>query len=163
MENLEQKINPLYASLAKKTVTQIKQYAIDTSASIAFYTPLLASSEYFIAGMSTDKVFQSRLYAAGIHALTTRIYGKIREQWANTWHADPSSTWQKKLFVDSSISVLFQIPVYSTILYASGASSEEIITALPSGLLIGLTFGRGFGYFLDTWRGWLGGKPTLKI
>jgi len=51
---------------------------------------------------------------------------------------------------------------YSGILMASGASLDEIRVALPTGLLIGVTTARPFGYVLDRWRKLCGTRPTLS-
>ncbi len=140
----------------------VHRYLVDTTAGWLFYTPLMVISEYGIAGMSGEEVLQSRLYAAAVHAVIMRPYGKYREWWATTWKADAHSTPLKKAVVDTTASILFQLPLYSGILYASGASWKEIAVALPAGLAIGTISGRPFGYALDKWRKMWGAKPTLE-
>lgn len=148
-------------SHSKNIAEAIKNYVVDTSASWMFYMPSLAASEYFIAKMEPLEVVKSRLFAMGVHALVMRPYGKVRQWWADRWNADEHSSKLKKFAVDTSASVLYQIPVYSAILYFSGVSLEEAAVALPSGLAIGTVSGRLYGYWLDKWRRVWKRKTTL--
>lgn len=164
MSNLENICtDPNVAEIKDKNhITEVlKDYLVDTSASLMFYTPLMASAEV-IAGMDSKEVIASRLSAIGVHALVMRPYGKFRKKWANYFNADGDSSRLKKFAVDASSLFLYQIPVYSTILYSSGASLEEASVALPIGLGIGLATGRPYGYFLDKWRKTYGRETTLE-
>ena len=143
------------------SINVIKDYLVDTSAAWMFYTPVMAASEYFVAGMASKEVAKSRLMAMAVNAVVMRPYGKLRQNWADYWNADAHSSTLKKFAVDTSYSVLFQIPVYSSILFASGASFKESCAALPAGLVVGAIVGRPYGYWLDTWRNLLGRKSTL--
>ncbi len=129
-----------------------KDYLVDTSASWVFYTPLMALEEAAIAGMEPNEVIKSRLAGIAVQSLVMRPYGKFRQGWANYWGANESSSKLKKTLIDTSSSVLYQLPVYSSILALAGASFDEICVALPLGLVIGITSGRPYGYFLDKWR-----------
>ena len=146
----------------RKHRDEIKNYFIDITASITFYTPIMAPMEYFIADMSGEEVLKSRSSAIGIAFLAARPNGIFRDWWARKLNATPESSRIKKILVDASALVVFQIPTYTTILTLSGASLSEIIVALPMGIAIGATFGRPYGYYLDKWRKLWGGKPTLE-
>ena len=148
-------------STYNKFISFAKNYAVDTSAFLGFYTPIMASLEYFIAGMESKEVLKSRIYASGYHLLFSRPYGKFRQWYADLWHADYNSSKRKKLLVDTSAMIMTQTPVYSAILYLSGASLKEIAVALPTGLTVGMLSGRPFGYVLDRWRKFCGTKSTL--
>ena len=137
-------------------------YLIDTTASWTFYIPLMASIEYGIAGMEPEKVLKSRLISMAAHALIARPYGKFREYYAQIWQADPASSQLKKVVVDTSATILFQAPVYSTLLYLAGASFKQGVIALTTGLAVGAASGRLYGFYLDYWRKKWGGKPTLS-
>ena len=121
----------------------------------------MAASEYFVGGMSPEEVVKSRLLAAAYHSVMMRPFGKFRQWYADKWEADAKSSAMKKLLVDTSATVIIQIPVYSAILYSAGASLDETAKALPAGIAIGALTGRPFGYFLDKWRKLWGTKPTL--
>jgi hypothetical protein len=139
-----------------------KEYLVDTSASVTFYTPIMASMEYLVAGMELPEVLTSRIAAASLHLVTSRPFGKFREWYAGKWNADVNSSSTKKFLVDTSALLLYQILLYSSILACSGASLEEAVVALPTGLMIGASTGRGYGKFLDRWRKKCGTKPTLE-
>jgi hypothetical protein len=147
--------------LCKVTLmNKLKDYLVDTSAIISFYTPLMASVE-FSAGMDLQEVSYSRLYSMMFHSAFGRPYGKYRDWFANKFNTNKDSSKTKKFMVDTSALMLWQIPNYSLILYASGASLEEITLALPLGLTVGAISGRPYGYFLDKWRTYFGRKTTL--
>src|SRR3989344_4318357 len=101
-ENLEQR--------CARSYNAVKDYLVDTAAAWLFYTPLMTASEY-VAGMESKEVAKSRLMAMVVNAVVMRPYGKLRQTWADYWHADAGSSTLKKLAVDASYSILFQIPV----------------------------------------------------
>ena len=154
MSELEEIVN------SENKPSTFKNYLVDTSAAIMVYTPLMASVEYF-SGMDSDEILKSRLFAAAANTIITRPYTIFREWWAKQWKADAKSSKTKKFLVDTSAMVMVQTPLYSGILYSSGASLEDIAVALPSGLIVGALSGRPFGYVLDKWRKLWGTKPTL--
>lgn len=162
---MENELEPLKLDASQEDKQYIgsflRNYAVDTSATIGFYTPIMAAIEHFAAGMDSEEVLKSRLFAAAYHLAFARPYGKFRQQWADLWDADETSSKTKKYCMDTSAMILIQTPVYSAILYLSGASLQEIAVALPVGLTIGALSGRPFGYVLDKWRKVWGTKPTL--
>ena len=111
--------------------------------------------------MESEEVLKSRLYSLGVQALVMRPYAKYREWWAQYWDVDKESSKLKKWGVDTSATVLYQIPVYAAILYGSGASMDEAAVALPCGVAIGASLGRVYGTWLDTWRKVWGRESTL--
>ncbi len=169
-EDLEQKLRSENSGLeetlgerlnAEGKVSAFRNYVVDMTAAWGFYTPLMASVEYFAAGMESEKVLKSRLMAAAYHAVLMRPYGKFRQWWADYWNVDYTSHPLKKFAIDTSAMIIFQVPSYSGILYLAGASLNEVLVALPVGLTVGVLSGRPFGYVLDKWRKLLGTKPTL--
>ena len=65
-----------------------------------------------------------------------------------------SSTSMMKNMSDLLAYVLFQSPVYAAILFAVGASSDQILTAVTSNAVISCGMGVLYGYFLDMCRKW---------
>lgn len=145
----------------KGIIESVKDYLVDTSAAWSFYTPALAASELLLAGMDSKEVLKSRLYGMGVQALVMRPYAKFRQWWANYWNTNKDSSSIKKFLVDTSATALYQIPVYSAILYESGASFDEASVALPFGVAIGASLGRLYGKWLDKWKKICGRKSTL--
>ena len=139
----------------------VKNYLVDTIAGLSFFTPLMAGAEYFVAGMEPEKVLKSRLTAAAYHTVMMRPFGKFRHWYAQKLGADEKSPKLKKFLIDTSANFIFQLPVYSGILWFSGASPEQFEKALPAGLAIGAAMAIPYGYFLDNWRNFCGTKSTL--
>lgn len=138
-----------------------RDYVIDTTSSIVFFTPIMALMEYFIAGMTGSAVLTSRIIAIVIGVLLARVYGIFREWWAAYTKTNRESSKERKFIVDTSARVLFQLPTYPVFLFIAGASVHQVLIALPTGIAIGIASGRPYGYFLDVWRKLWGGKPTL--
>lgn len=138
-----------------------KRYFIDTSAAWVFYAPIMGCTEYFVVGMGSGEVVKSRVFSACVQAVSMRPYGMFREWWAHYWAADLKSSRVRKLSVEVSAMLMQQVPLYSLTLYCSGASWQEIGTALPVGICIGAVSARPYGYFLDNWRKLWGAKPVL--
>ncbi len=164
--------NPIEASLESglpNSLTQTdpapfwKKYIVDVSAGWMFYTPLMAGIEKYVAGMESEEVLKSRLFAAGVHAIVMRPLGKIREFVAkNIWKADANSHWLKKAASDTTAVLVTQTPAYLAILAAVGTSPDEMYKALPFGLALGASTGRIFGKVQDKWRRYCGTKPVFE-
>ena len=140
---------------------QLRDYSIDTSARIMFYIPPLAAWEKFVANMENKEVIKSRSLAVIVNLIIARPYGKFREYWAATCNTNDESSKTRKFLTETIGSIIFGLPTYAGVLYCSGASKEEIITALPFGVMLTAVTGRIFGRFLDYYRKRLGGNPIL--
>ncbi len=139
----------------------IKNYIIDTSAALSFWTPIMTSIEYFGAGMDSEEVLKSRLAATTVHMTIARPYGKLRQWVADKMGANTESSQSKKFAIDTLAMISTQAPLYAGILYFSGASLQEVVVALPTGLAVGAVSGRPYGYCLDKWRKLWGTKTTF--
>lgn len=149
---LEHMVDGSQQSSAGGLFKSAKRYLVDTSAGWLFYTPVMAASEYFIAGMDGGEIGEARLAGALVQAAVMRPYGRFRDYWKSTWNVTPESSRMKKFLVDTTATLLFQTPVYAGILYASGASLREIAVALPTGLAVSAASGRPYGCVIDRWR-----------
>lgn len=154
-QTLEEKLQT-----AEVPISPLRNYAVDTTATLSFWTPIMASIEYFGAGMDSDEVFKSRLATAAVHMTIARPYGKLRQWIADKLGANAQSSQTKKFAIDT-LAISTQAPLYATILYCSGASLQEAAVALPTGLAVGAVSGRPYGYVLDKWRTLWGTKPTF--
>ena len=140
---------------------EAKGYMTDTSAALMFYNPLLAANEYFIGGLEPEEVLSTRIGMSITGLFASRLYGKFREYWAKRCKTDADSSRLRKFVTDVSGNLIFYTPIYSTIMWTSGASPEEIALALPAGLTTGTIMARPYGWFLDKWRKKFGVKPVL--
>ncbi len=144
----------------ERKASGFRSYAADTTISWLYWTPVMAAIES-LSGLETDEILKSRLASICLGAFIARPQGMFRQYWANLWNADAGSSRVKKLAVDTSAQICFQVPLYSIILYFSGASLKEGIAALSTGVAIGALSARPFGYIQDKWRKLWGTKPTL--
>ncbi|MBI4738050.1 L-alanine exporter AlaE [Candidatus Woesearchaeota archaeon] len=140
----------------------MKDYLVDTSSSLIFYAPVFTFVEYVIAGMESNEVLKSRTIGTIVGIVTARPYGKFREWWSHARRTDSGSSQLKKLLTETSGLTLFTLPCYVATLTIAGASFDETVVALPSGLALSALSSRPYGYFLDRWRKLWGGKPTLS-
>jgi len=149
-------------SLCQRLVNATTNYLVDVSAAMMFYQPLMFTMEKVVARLEDEEILKTRLTSMAVNALTMRPYGLFREVWAKFWNADGKSHPIKKMLVDASLASTYTLTVYSTILYFSGVSLEEGLTAVSSAVAISAATGRPFGWWLDKWRKTWGKEPTLS-
>ena len=147
--------------ILKTIKKEAKGYMTDTSAALIFYNPIFAANEYFVGGLESEEVLSTRIGMSIAGLFISRPYGKFREYWAKRCKTNPDSSRLRKFVTDVSGNLLFTTPIYSTIMWASGASPEEMTLALPAGLTAATIVGRPYGWFLDKWRKRFGVKPVL--
>ena len=160
MDNNVNAESPL--SMTQKIKNSLKNYAVDTTSAWLFYNPIMASAEYFAAGMEPEEVLKSRLFASAVHAAVFRPLGKFRKYMAKKLNVTSESPAYKKFLSDTLATIIIQAPAYSTVLYLAGASTEEMAVALPTVLGIGAVSGRPYGYFSDKWRNFWDLEPVFK-
>jgi len=147
--------------LVRTARTEFKEYLVDTSASLIYANTIFGAGEYFIARMEPDELLRTRIGMSLIGCVIYRPFGKIREYWARFWDTDAKSSKAKKFLTDVSGNVAFFAPIYTGVMYLSGASWQEMCMALPAGMLTATITARPYGMFLDRWREMFGTKPTL--
>ncbi|MFQ6549002.1 L-alanine exporter AlaE [Aestuariibius sp. 2305UL40-4] len=133
-----------------------KSFVADTTALVIFFTATGILNERFIAGMDWDEVLRSRLIGAPLMVLTARPYGFWRD-WVLIRTAPLTPT--ARLFWDSTALLVFQTPIYTAIIVASGADGAEILRGTLGAALIMLALGRPYGVFLDWIRSLFGLPP----
>src|SRR3989344_2231063 len=87
-------------SSEKKSSSNFKKYAVDTTSSWLYWTPIMSTTEYF-SGMEADEITTSRLLGIGLGLFVARPYGLFRQYWADQWNADATSSDKKKLLSDT--------------------------------------------------------------
>lgn len=163
MENheIERKTESGLLRIVSTLKKESKQYLVDTSAALIYSNTIYGAGEYFIAGMKQNELLKTRIGMSILGLFVYRPFGKFREYWAKLLSADAQSSRTKKFLTDVSASIIFFAPIYSSVMYMSGASLKEIGAALPSGMLTATITSRPYGWFLDKWRKIFGTKPTL--
>lgn len=127
----------------------MRNFIVDTIATIFFFTTVAALTELFIAGLAPAQVLTARLMSIPVMILTGRPYGMWRD-WVfsffphfDRWAAIP---------VDIVAFLLFQVPIYVAILAVAGANRAEMIAAVGSAIVFMVVLSRPFGLFLEAMR-----------
>lgn len=121
-------------------------FIADTLALVLFFTLTSGLNERFVAGMSWDEVFASRMIGAPLMVLTARPYGVWRN-WVLA-KADPS-TRRGNLVADTFALLVFQVPIYVAIIVAGGARGMSIVMGTLGFAALMLLLGRPYGLWLD--------------
>lgn len=131
----------------------IRHAAADTFAMVVFCFISGMIIEIFISGMTFEQSLASRTLSIPVNIAIAWPYGVFRDfilHQGRQW----SETGLMKNVSDLVAYVLFQSPVYAAILWAVGASTEQIITAVSSNAIVSCGMGVLYGYFLDMCRRW---------
>lgn len=131
----------------------IRHAAADTFAMVVFCFISGMIIEIFISGMTFEQSLASRTLSIPVNIAIAWPYGVFRDfilRQGRKW----SETGLMKNVSDLVAYVLFQSPVYAAILWAVGASTEQIITAVSSNAIVSCGMGVLYGYFLDMCRRW---------
>ena len=133
------------AGLSPKNAERIA----DIIAMVSFSYATGMGIEVGIAGMTWSQSFFSRNASIPLNMLTARPFGVFRDSLRSRSGA---KHWATSAAVDLVAFVCFQIPIYLVVLTLSGASTEQIVTAVSS--VIGLFFFMGppYGKWLDLCR-----------
>ncbi|WP_281630145.1 L-alanine exporter AlaE [Vibrio sp. St2] len=131
----------------------IRNAAADTFAMVVFCFISGMIIEIFISGMTFEQSLASRTLSIPVNIAIAWPYGMFRDFMLRQGER-VSSTSMMKSMSDLLAYVLFQSPVYAAILFAVGASSDQILTAVTSNAVISCGMGVLYGYFLDMCRKW---------
>ena len=139
-------------NIVKKTKQEAKNWAIDTSAKVLAYAPLMGAMEAY-NGLDGEQILKSRAAAALIDGAVARIYTKTADYLSNKFNVDLKKGGIKGWALDTVAMVGIYTPVYAGILKASGADNEQIGAALLMGAGIAALTSKPFRkYILMPWR-----------
>ena len=131
----------------------IRTAAADTFAMVVFCFISGMIIEIFISGMTFEQSLASRTLSIPVKLAIAWPYGMFRDFMLRQGERVSSTSLMKNMS-DLLAYVLFQSPVYAAILFAVGASSDQILTAVTSYAVISCGMGVLYGYFLDMCRKW---------
>lgn len=131
----------------------IRNAAADTFAMVVFCFLTGMMIEILISGMSFEQSLASRMLSIPVNIAIAWPYGVFRD-WVLRLGKKVSTSKATKNISDLIAYVLFQSPVYAGILFAVGAQTDQILTAVASNAAISCAMGVLYGYFLDTCRRW---------
>ncbi len=133
----------------------MRTFAIDTIATIVFFTTFATFSELVIAGMEWTEVLTTRLVMVPVMVLSGRPY-----TWWRDWllsRVRPQGQISL-ILTDVCAFLVFQVPVYGATLMLAGASVKEALLAIGSAIVFMIILARPFGLFVDLVRLALGVK-----
>ncbi len=149
-------------SFYQKAKDAATNYLVDVSSGWIFFTPLYAAMEYFAFDGDFEKIKRSRGAALVAHAIAMRPTGKLRNYFAKKWNVNKKSPFKKRLAVNVTAGTPIQALLYTGALLYSGASINEFLVALPTGLAIGAPLFEPFGLWMDKWRKIWGKEQAIK-
>ena len=149
----DKKIEERYSrTLVEKLKDGARNYAIDTSAKIVVFTPIMASMEAY-NGLDTEQIVKSRAISALVDGVVARTYTMTADYLSNRFNVDRKNGGLKGWFIDTASMVGVYSPVYAGILAFNGANAKQIGSALIMGAGIAAVTSRPFReYVLKPWR-----------
>ncbi len=150
--NLEERVENENSSFLDRALDGVKNYAIDTSAKVAFYSPIMATMEYY-NGLNGEQILKSRATAALVDTAVARMYTKTADYLSKKFNVNTKDGGFKGWALDTAAMVGVYTPVYAGILAAAGADSKQIGYSLLMGAGIAAVTSRPFRkYALMPWR-----------
>jgi hypothetical protein len=142
--------------LLENVVQNVKEgaqnWAIDTSAKVLAYAPLMGAMEAY-NGLDGEQILKSRAAAALIDAGAARVYTKTADYLSKKFNVDIKKGGFKGWLLDTVAMVGIYTPVYAAILKANGVDNHQTISALLMGAGIAAVTSRPFRkYALMPWR-----------
>ena len=132
-----------------------RDFMADTTAPVLFFMATGILNERLVAGMSWHEVATARLIGAPLVVLTARPYGIWRG-----WLLDRAvAVGPAAIAWDAVALMIFQVPIYVAIIWAGGATGDELWRGAVGAAAIMLCLGRPYGLFLDWVRGLVGLPP----
>ncbi|MBS3079687.1 L-alanine exporter AlaE [Candidatus Pacearchaeota archaeon] len=160
LEQIAQSAEP--AQNKQGCLYSLYKYAIDTFAMVSFSTPIGMANEILVAGMSVNDSIKVRIMSAIGCFVTARPYGKFRNFVFRKCGVDDTTGFVKKTTVDTLASAIFQTPLYTGILIASGADTRQTIVGATSMMLVAGLTGRPYGAYRDFCMKRCGIKPEYE-
>ncbi len=125
--------------------------AADIVAMVVFSTIVGMSIELGVAGLSISETLRARAIAIPMNLGTGRPYGVFRDRMLSVIGSGQRPRF-RKIVADTLSFILFQIPLYATVLLVSGASIAQAAIACLTMSGSFAVSGRPFGLFLDATR-----------
>ncbi len=131
----------------------IRNAVADTFAMVVFCFISGMGIEILISNMTFEQSLASRTLSIPVNIAIAWPYGMFRDFVLRQGRKLSYSSLMKNIS-DLAAFVLFQSPVYAAILFAVGASTEQMVTAVATNAALSCGMGVVYGYFLDMCRRW---------
>jgi hypothetical protein len=124
-------------------------YAVDTFASVSFWTPVAMVQEVFVAGLTVKQSLEVRGISMAINLVAARPYGIFRDKFFKMLKTDDASSQLRRYWTDYIAFSAFWTPLYVGMLACAGSNHEQIAKAVGFGLITNFVTGRPFGAYFD--------------
>jgi len=145
---------PLRPTWKERTKQAVRNYAIDTTAKLSCYAPMMATVEAGM-GLDAEQIVKSRAMSAIVDLGAARICGKVMDYTRKKFHAEKGGL--RSYLADTIAMIGTYVPTYAGILAANGADINQI--GCGAGICAGIiaATARPYGkYVLDSFRKALG-------
>ena len=122
-----------------------RNYAIDTSAKVVGYAPIMAAMEAY-NGLDGEQILKARVMSAIVDIGVARVYGKTRDVVRKKFKAEKGPI--RSYLADTLSMIGVYTPVYGAILTLNGVEPEQIGSALAMGAGIAAVAARPFGKYI---------------
>lgn len=130
---------------------RIKSFIIDTLALNIFIVFIAFFVEVIFSGIPLSIFWKGRLLMIIPNTLTVVPYSNTRIYF-NKKLSSIKNTQLKNILRDTSVFILYRVPLVFVVLYLLGTDINKIITACVVSTLISGFTGRPYGIFLDWFR-----------
>lgn len=126
----------------------MRKFLADTVAMITFSWVIGMVIEMGIAGLTLGQSLQSRISGVAANLLTGGLYGKFRDWLFTVTKTTNESGWLREMFVGTLAFVSFQVPLYTAILWSTGATIGQIGAAVGTVTVLSTFIGGPYDMFL---------------
>src|SRR3989338_6677287 len=91
---------PVNSPSYRRMTKGVADWFVDVSAGWTFFTPVYAAMEHYVAGMDSEKVFDSRSAGMVANEIAMRPTGLLRNRLAKRWNVTKESSWYMKVAVN---------------------------------------------------------------
>ncbi len=151
------------AGMLRRAYTAAYRWAVDTSSSVTFNTPVGMTDEVLLGNLSFNQSLHVREASALISMVTARPYGVFRDFVFRRLKTDEDSSLIRKAFTNATASVLFGTPIYAATLLANGTDRRQLVTSLAVGILSSPITSMVSGTYYDKVRKLFGLRPACDI
>jgi len=162
---ITEKVKRPYTHVKDILIPQLKYHFVHSAAQITAITPVYATFETFVAGMSDEVSIKARLLAAGI-TLAGQVYfsAKMRDFSKKHFNILDKTKGLKKGLHDSFYFGAINLLGAPILYFAAGARDpQEILIGTATSTVIGLGIGWFDGYVMDWYKDLAGIEVTSRL
>ncbi len=154
---------PTIRGALRRSGSTVYRWAVDTSSSVTYNTPIGVANEVFLANLSFSQSLHIRGMNAALAMITARPYGMVRDYVFKKLDTHDDSSIIRKAMSNAAASVLFGTPIYAATLFLNGADRKQVICSVAFGILTSPVTSTLSGMYYDKVRRLFGLKPACDI